>query len=690
MKTNNNKITNSCYLGADGFRAIACLAILFHHIAVRLYEFRLSETAYEIRAFALLGQCAISAFLVLSGFLLARPFFNAYLNDGALPSIKQYFIKRAGRIMPGFYLAIIVSTIVMFFSLPKLQYVLPRFLAGVTFTSSFHYTTFFPVDFVNQPLWTISIVVFCSILLPIIMMLLFRFGKKRSFSKVLLVWLAIEVLILVFNRLIHQYLTPDNLKRGAEFGMAGYAKLLMPNINPVALFAHFSIGVIAAAIAIKLTNINHLNKKVLSKKVADFISTILIVVIAILLWNLRHTETFSFSLQQQPYFFPVLTILFAVLLIFIGRSGVVGKLLDNKFFRFTAKISFGLYLWHHLVSYLIVHYYLHTYYEIGVRDYKLWVTASLILLITSYIIATLLYYFFERKFIIKAALFNKTPPIIKERRLPINLAQLIIVIIITILAIIFVLPLLWMFDASLRPPLEVLQTPPAILQKPIWQFADSYTRDSYLASFMYWDTGRALMNSLIISITTVILTSIVCSLYAYALVFIKARTKTIFFIMAIIIIMLPTSAHIVAYYRLMNELHLINNWFGLILPASVSGIGVFLLRQYFIKLPISVVESAKLEGASHLRIWWHIVLPLARPALAALAIIQFRFAWNDFLMPMIVLRDDNMFTLPLKIGLIGDPGALAATSFIALVIPLALFIKFHRKFMETLASGLSG
>lgn len=104
--------------------------------------------------------------------------------------------------------------------------------------------------------------------------------------------------------------------------------------------------------------------------------------------------------------------------------------------------------------------------------------------------------------------------------------------------------------------------------------------------------------------------------------------------------------------------------------------------------PLAVIEAARMDGAGHLRIWWHIILPLARPALAALAIIQFRIVWNDFLNPVIIMRDEKLMTLPVRILLINDTGAVLAAGFISIIIPLLLFLKFHRQFTEGLTEGI--
>jgi ABC-type glycerol-3-phosphate transport system permease component len=197
-----------------------------------------------------------------------------------------------------------------------------------------------------------------------------------------------------------------------------------------------------------------------------------------------------------------------------------------------------------------------------------------------------------------------------------------------------------------------------------------------------------------VTASTVVLTLIVSSLCAYALAFIKFPGKKIYFNLAVGTIMFPMVTLVTSYYLVASSLHLTNNLLGMILPASVSGLGVFLLRQYFIKVPSEYIESAKMDGAGHLQIWWHIILPMSRPALAALAIIQFRLSWNDFLVPLYIIRDPHTATLPLLVAFLAGresaPGLGLATGFLAILIPLLLFIRFHRQFIEGITGGLKG
>jgi ABC-type glycerol-3-phosphate transport system permease component len=150
------------------------------------------------------------------------------------------------------------------------------------------------------------------------------------------------------------------------------------------------------------------------------------------------------------------------------------------------------------------------------------------------------------------------------------------------------------------------------------------------------------------------------------------------------------------YFKLIIALHLRNNLLGLILPSSIMAVGVFLMRQFYIKLPYSFIESAKIDGASHFRIWWNIILPLSAPALAVLSIMQFRNVWNDFLIPLIVLKDTPLFTVPLAVAALEAnnidrvPDLIMATSLMFVLVPVIVFLIFQRYFIEGLSGGIKG
>jgi ABC-type glycerol-3-phosphate transport system permease component len=220
----------------------------------------------------------------------------------------------------------------------------------------------------------------------------------------------------------------------------------------------------------------------------------------------------------------------------------------------------------------------------------------------------------------------------------------------------------------------------------------SYSLSNFTLAFQKYQVGGALLNSILVTVSAILLTLIVCSLAGYAFALLKFPGRNGIFIAILCTMMLPTITLLAPYFRVIRTLGLYNKHLGIIVPYAASAFGVFLLRQYYIRLPNSLLEAAVMDGASHLRIWWQIILPVSKPVLATLAIYQFTTIWNDFLVPLLILRTKTLHTLPIKLQAIDsvnvakDYDAIIATSFIAIIIPIMVFLMFQRQFIE----GISG
>jgi len=272
----------------------------------------------------------------------------------------------------------------------------------------------------------------------------------------------------------------------------------------------------------------------------------------------------------------------------------------------------------------------------------------------------------------------------------------LVILFLLVISFFYIYPLLWLFDASLRPLIEIFQVPPALFSGSMDKMFGTYSLNSFSNSFINWGTGIALINSVLVTSLSIILTIILCSLCAYAFAFMNFPGKKIIFLFILSTMMLPMATMIAPYYKVLQKLGLTNRLVGLILPYAASPFGVFLLRQYFIKIPYSLIEAAKIDGAGYFRIWHQILMPLSKPAMAAFAIIQFKEVWNDFLIPMIVLRSGSLFTLPIKLQLMDSQtfnkpyDAIIATGFITAIIPIMFFLVFQRYFIEGLTGGIKG
>ena len=209
--------------------------------------------------------------------------------------------------------------------------------------------------------------------------------------------------------------------------------------------------------------------------------------------------------------------------------------------------------------------------------------------------------------------------------------------------------MLWLFDTSFRPKVEIFNVPPRILQAPPWETFRSYSLESFQVAINRYQMHQGFLNSVLVTSSAIILTLLVCSLAAYAFALLKFPGRDIIFYCILATMMLPITTMLAPLFKVMQTYGMYNKHLGLILLYATSAFGVFLLRQYYVRLPLSLIEAAVVDGASKFRIWWWIVLPLGKPVLSALAIYQFRYVWNDFLNPLILLRSKNLHTLPIKL-----------------------------------------
>jgi peptidoglycan/LPS O-acetylase OafA/YrhL len=397
--------------GADGIRAIACLSVILHHLSQKLAMPAQKPWIQEMQSVFLLGNSGVSLFFLLSGFLLSFPFWSAYLENERYPGIRTYAVRRAARIMPGFYVSFLVCLLLVWRLDIPTEFLWRRIITGFTFTSGFHYTTFFPSE-LNGPFWSISFEVFCYMLMPLFMAVLFVLGKRRSFGKAILFWVVVFGFMLAANSLIHQWFTPSGNGRGWEYGVIGGAKFWMPNYNPVGFFGHFTIGILAAGITTAIMQRGAAFERLRKLGVFDAAGTAALGLAGLLIWRMRHQGEFDFSLQQQPYYFPAYAILFGVVLLSAPFSVILGRVLDNGFFRFTAKISFGLYIWHYLFITLIEKYGIQDYHHSGIRDVWRWLGISVAVIVISYAAAVISYYVIERPFIN----WSKGKPFFRRKR----------------------------------------------------------------------------------------------------------------------------------------------------------------------------------------------------------------------------------------------------------------------------------
>jgi multiple sugar transport system permease protein len=259
------------------------------------------------------------------------------------------------------------------------------------------------------------------------------------------------------------------------------------------------------------------------------------------------------------------------------------------------------------------------------------------------------------------------------------------------IALIVLVPLIWMLSTSFKPKSQWFA-------RTVEWIPRTFTLDNYTRILNNRTTpiGRWFLNSLLLGSITTGLTLIVDALAAYAYARLEFPGRRILFALLLATLFLPGVMFLVPNFITVFRLGLLNNYAGVFLPALASVFGVFFLRQFFETIPKELEEAAQIDGASAFQTFWHIVLPLARPALATLAVITFLASWNDFLWPLLILQDRALQTLPpglrtLQGAYTSEYGQMMAGAAIAAVPVLVLYVFTQRYIVQSVATtGLKG
>jgi multiple sugar transport system permease protein len=267
--------------------------------------------------------------------------------------------------------------------------------------------------------------------------------------------------------------------------------------------------------------------------------------------------------------------------------------------------------------------------------------------------------------------------------------KLLLYLLLILSAIFMIVPFVWMISTSLKTSQFVLAFPPQFIPRPI-------TLDSYRRLFELYPMARMFANSMIAAILTTLGQLITCSMAAYAFSRISFRGRDALFLIYLATLMVPFQVTITPLFILMRIFGWINTYQGLILPGVFSAFGTFLLRQYFMTLPKELEEAAFLDGASHFKVFWKVILPLTRPALATLAVFAFMSSWNAFLWPLFVLNDINLMTLPVGLATLHGRWLtewnLVMAGAVITIVPMLIVYLFAQQYLVKgfVMSGIKG
>lgn len=385
--------------GADFVRATACMMVLAHHVAQRVSPNTLGEfgtTSIFVQMFAF----GVGAFFVLSGYLLARPFWKALDAGEPMPSLRTYALRRGARILPGFWLALVVTFLLSFLLLgaPLDGALVLRFFAGFFLVADFHWLTWFPVEF-NGPLWSIGCEITSYALLPLCLWLLFKLPFARGWWA-RLVWVGVIAAVVACQFLVLSYLEPDPIRRGWEFGAVGGAKFWWPNYNPAAFYAMFAVGALAAGIQVRVASLRSIW--------FDAVALAgLALAVASLALNYPVSDAYGFA--GIPYGFPWFPLGVATILCAMPSAVLLPRLTETRPIAYVAQVSFGIYVWHYLLMEIVRVLWENDYVYWGMRDVGAWAWISLAVVVASFVIASLSYRYIEEPIIRRARAAEKRP-----------------------------------------------------------------------------------------------------------------------------------------------------------------------------------------------------------------------------------------------------------------------------------------
>ena len=242
----------------------------------------------------------------------------------------------------------------------------------------------------------------------------------------------------------------------------------------------------------------------------------------------------------------------------------------------------------------------------------------------------------------------------RPRSRPLRMGHLLSHAVLILGAIAMVLPFVWMLSTSLKPPDQLFTVPPTWLPHPLrW--------DTYVKAMSAGNFGRYAMNSLFLAAANLGTNVLLSALAGYAFARLRFPGRNLLFVLVLATLMVPYQVTIIPLFVIVRHIPLfggndllgqggigwINSYWGLIVPGAVGAFGIFMLRQFFQTLPGELEDAARIDGAGELRIFWQIMLPLAMPAVATLAIFSFQAGWNAFLWPLLITNTDDMRTIQL-------------------------------------------
>jgi ABC-type glycerol-3-phosphate transport system permease component len=265
-----------------------------------------------------------------------------------------------------------------------------------------------------------------------------------------------------------------------------------------------------------------------------------------------------------------------------------------------------------------------------------------------------------------------------------SLKKMLMYAALTIAALTFIYPFIWMIGASLAPEHE-------LGRMTIWPVNPGF--QNFISMFEKIPIGQSLINSLLVAVLTTSLVLVTGSLVGYALAKMQFKGRQLIFYIIVFTMSLPFQVTLIPNYITMINLQLVDTFFALIIPFAVSAFAILMFRQAFQGLPQALIDAARLDGCTETGIIFRILWPNIKPTVVTVAILTFIGSWNEVLWPLIVVRDENLMTMPQLVTLFSVGGRadsqlgvkIAAAVFLALPVMIA-FLFFQKHFIQSMAS----
>lgn len=258
--------------------------------------------------------------------------------------------------------------------------------------------------------------------------------------------------------------------------------------------------------------------------------------------------------------------------------------------------------------------------------------------------------------------------------------KLSIYLVLVILSILFLIPVVWVALSAFKSGSELFAWPPTIFPK-------EFTFDNFIVAFDKGDFGLYFWNSTYTTILSTILTLIVNTMAGFALAKYEFKGNNFIFLAFISTLMIPLEVIMIPIFQVLKTLGMYNTMAGIIIPPAATPTGVFLMRQYILSIPDSLLEAARVDGASEWCIFSRIIVPIVKPVLAVLTIFSFMWRWNDFLWPLLVINNPQKYTVQLAIANFTgqysvDWNSLLAMAVVTMIPVLVVFLIFQKQFVK--------